>query len=267
MISSANLLLTGLPRSGSASVSALIDSLPNAVCLNTPPWQVAFARNSLDILPFCKWLIGDYTWARQQIIDGVPLADIRADDGRPLLDGMHDKLKDAANDLKPVSFKRSSLPHDFILAMRQTTLFTSVLPVLASFKYFTIIAVIRHPVDVCLSWYGLQPPLLAQGNPPGIARYWPEAIEALQNGSLPEQFATLYELYLQRYHQAGASVLRYEDVMADPMVVSRLLGQTVLPAAASRLQVNSLPHDPQKAAALRKAFKSMGVYSKLYYDL
>lgn len=264
----ADLLLTGLPRSGSAAVSALIDTLPDAVCLNTPPWQAAFLRNPVEVLPFCKWLLGDYAWARRLLLDGAPLGDIRAADGSPLLDGLHDPgmVRDAEGQPQAVRFIRHGLREDFTLAMRQTTLFSSALPQIAAFRHFRILAVIRHPVALGLSWHGLPQPLLSPGHPPGIARFWPEALEALAGGSLPQQFAALYELHLQRYHETpGVTVLRYEDVMADPGLISRLLGRECLPAAVTRLVPSLQRGGAPLAEALRAAFRSTGVFSTLYY--
>ncbi len=263
----ADLLLTGLPRSGSASIGALIDTLADAVCLNTPPWQAAFARNPVDILPFSKWLVGDFAWARRQLLEGVAVGDIRAEDGTPLMDGMKDArgVREANGDLKAVPFIRHDLTENFTLAMRQTTLFTSALPVIASLKHFMIVAVVRHPLDVCMAWHELAQPILAAGNPPGIARFWPEALAVLQGGSMAEQFAGLYELHMQRYHELGATVLRYEDVMAEPMLVSRLLGREMLPSAAARLVTPAQQSINEKTETLRAVFHKTGVYSKLYY--
>jgi hypothetical protein len=263
-----DLILTGLPRSGSAAVCALIDTLPDAVCLNAPSWQAPFVRSPVDILPFCKWLVGDYAWARRQLLNGSPLSDIRAADGSPLLDGRRDPgmVRDAEGQPQAVRFIRHGLREDFTLAMRQTTLFSSALPQIAAFRHFRILAVIRHPVAVGLSWHGLPQPLLSPGHPPGIARFWPEALEALAGGSLARQFAALYELHLQRYHETdGVTVLRYEDVMADPGLISRLLGRECLPAAVTRLAPAQQRQDQPLAEALRAVFRSTGVFSKLYY--
>lgn len=247
-------------------MGALIDTLPNAVCLNTPPWQAAFARNPVESLPFCKWLMGDFALARQQLREGVLIKDIRAADGRPLMDGAKDPGMTLGDDGQPkaVSFSRPSLPESFTLAMRQTTLFTSVLPTLAQFKHFRVVAVIRNPVALGLSWQKLPQPLLSPGNPPGIARWWPEALEALK-GSMAEQFAQLYELHVQRYHEAGATVLRHEDVVADPGMISRMFGQEALPSAAAYLRPPSPQVDTAFARELRTALRHMGVFSKLYY--
>ncbi|MBY0406595.1 MAG: hypothetical protein K2Q01_02800 [Rickettsiales bacterium] len=251
-----NLIVTGLPRAGSASVSALIDTMHDAVCLNTPPWQEAFARNPVEILPFCKWLVGDFAWARCQLMAGVPIADMRLPDGSPLAD---DDEKGTN-----VSFIRPHLSPNFTLAMRQTTLFTSVLPLLSSFQHFQMVAVIRHPVALCLAWLTLPQPLLSQGNPPGIARFWPQALEVLQGGKLLEQYAALYELFVQRYHDLGVTVLRHEDVLANPLCVPALLGQTQLPAAAARLRTPDVPETGPQAESLRRIFRQ-SVYAKMYY--
>ena len=267
----ADLLITGLPRSGSALVGALVDYLPNTVCLNAPQWQAAFARNPIDTLPFCKWLAGDMLWARSQLLHGTPLPDFRATDGSPLLDGMRDARQPRREDGSPqeMHFTRARLTHGFTLAMRQTTLFTSVLPALLDFTDYRSIAVLRHPLELCQSWRSLPQPLLAPGNPPGIARFWPEALAALDSpGEDADRFARLYELYVQRYHELAprVQVVRYEDVVAEPMMLSRLLGHIVLSPAVKWIQ----PRPPARRDAFTDAvaarLRSEGVFTKLYYS-
>jgi hypothetical protein len=266
----ADIIVTGLPRSGSAVVSALLDYLPDTVCLNMPPWQNAYARQPLDILPFCKWLVGDFAWARRRLLDGEAVSDLRAADGAPLLDGMHDprQPRNEAGAPREVLFLRPGLSDQFHLGMRQTIIFTSVLPRLVKFRHFNIVAVIRHPIDVLSAWQRLPQPLLAPGNPPGIARYWPEAL-AIVNADAPEadRFAQLYELFIRRYHELGDQIhiLKYEDVIDNPMVVSELVGAGTLSAAASMIENRPRIRDARTAEAFRDSLRKFGVFTKLYY--
>lgn len=266
----ADLLITGLPRSGSAAVGALVDHLPDTVCLNAPPWQVTFAKNPVERLPFCKWLAGDALWAREQLLRAIPLPDHRAEDGTPLMDGRNDARQPRNDDGTPkeIHFTRPRLTHGFTLAMRHTTLYTSVLPQLLDFTDFRVLAVLRHPLDVCQSWLKLPQPLLAAGNPPGIARFWPEALAVLQGpGSDADRFALLYELYVQRYHELAPRVqmARYEDMMAEPMQLSRLLGHVVLSPAVKWLNPRPTGERNRFTDAVAARLHTDGVYTKLFY--
>lgn len=266
-----DIIVTGLPRSGSAVVSALLDTLPDSVCLNMPPWQNAYAKQPLDILPFCKWLVGDFVWARRRLLDGEAVSDLRGADGAPLLDGRNDprQPRNAAGEPTEVQFLRPGLSEHFHLGMRQTIIFTSVLPRLVKFKHFKIIAVIRHPLDVLAAWQQLPQPLLAPGNPPGIARYWPEALGII-NAEAPQadRFVQLYELFIRRYHELGDQIhiLKYEDIIANPMLVSDLLGVKSLPAAAAMIEARPRLRDAETAALLRQGLRKFGVFTKLYYS-
>ena len=234
-----DILLTGLPRSGATTVAALIDGLSNAVCLNAPRWQTRRHDTSLS---YSKWLIGDYRWQRLQLLRGEPLNDHRAIDGAPLLDGIKDprQVKNASGNTGAIPFARAGLSGDFILGMKQHALYTALLPDIAAFGHFRIIAVIRHPLDVILSWKSLAGRPFAQGKlPPGIAPLWPEAERIGESsGSALKRMVRLYDVFCQRYYELREhiEIVKYEDAIADPMIVSRMFGSDALSPAASFIE-------------------------------
>jgi hypothetical protein len=253
-----DVIVTGLPRSGSTAVSALIDYLPNAVSLNGPPWSVAVAQKSLDVLPFCKWIAGDFLWHRTLLANQEPVRDLRGPDGTPLLDGLHKS--------EPIFFARPGLSGDFILAMRHHALFTSVLPTLVKFRHFKIIAVIRHPFDVLSSW-------MKQGGIPifpghGIEHYWPEALQIAHSPQpLPDRMAQLYDAFLGRYHEAREhiEIVKFEDVLEQPLIISKLFNLDTPSAAAPMLQSRTRILMSEDSAIFRESLKKYGVFTKLYY--
>ena len=276
----ANVIITGLPRAGSALASALLDSLPNTVSFNQPPAPMAVAQKPLETLPYCKWLVGDYVWTRRALLDQEPVCDFRAADGTPLLDGLFDarrKLKepvqegtaDTPPEPEPVFFTKNGLDKDFILAMRHHTLFTSVLPTLVQFNHFKIIAVIRNPLDVFSSWGRLPQPLISRGNPHGIARFWPELLAIMEsNLSQAECFVQLYEAYLGRYHELRDHIIivKYEDLLEDPALLHKEFGAKDISSAILKLiEKRTHAHNTPQAASFRDAFRKYGVFTKLYY--
>ncbi|MDE3059397.1 MAG: sulfotransferase domain-containing protein [Pseudomonadota bacterium] len=266
-----DVILTGLPRSGATVVSALIDHLPQSVCLNSPDWHLENARRMSSRLAFCKWLVGDFFWQRLQLMRGEFIPDWRAEDGVPLLDGMHDPRQakdDVTNEPLPISFTRPGLREGFILAMKHHTLYTALLPMLVRFNHFRIIAVIRNPLDVVASWQAMEKPPLRRGNPHGIARFWPEALTVMDaETNETDKFVQLYDLYLQRYYESREhiDILRYEDVVRDPGMVGRLFGRQRVPKSAKLIEPRNRMHSQKNVERIRASLKKYGIFTREYY--
>lgn len=261
-----DVIVTGLPRSGSTLAAALIDYLPDSVCLNAPPWQLEQARKLTDRpKPFGKWLLGDFASVRAQLLDKKPIYDFRAEDGSPLLDGIHD----ARAPKSPVLFTRPGLTRNFTLGMKHHALYTAILPTLAEFKHFTIIAVIRHPLDVISSWKRLGKHAIAQGKLPAAARFWPEASRiSSSKGNVLDRMVQLYDAHIERYHELRGKIhiVKYEDIIDDPMLVSRLLGHAELPANASMIEHRPRVLMSDESDAIRNCFRKYGVFTRHYYQ-
>jgi hypothetical protein len=265
-----DVIVTGLPRSGVTLAAALIDSLPNAVCLNTPVWQTTQARRLRGAIPFCKWLAGDFIWQRNRLIKSLPVNDYRAPDGSPLLDSMDERLpKDENGEPVATQIQPSGLQGDFILAVKHDVLYTCVLPALAEISCFKIIAIIRHPFDVIDEWQAYPETQLGKGHLPFAAHYWQEA--ALQNPEqktdLLDRMVQLYELFIKRYHElrAHVQIIRYEDYVADPKIISRLFDIETLPPLANKIVRKNPVRDGKGVEALRSRFAKYGTYTRHYY--
>lgn len=259
-----DVILTGLPRSGLTVAGALIDTLPDSVCLNAPAWQTAQAKQ-MEPLPFAKWLVGDFTWQRARLLRREPIRDMRADDGSPLLDGMNDARAPG----KPVLFTRPGLTENFILAMKHHALYTALLPQLAAFGHFTVIAVIRHPLDVIASWWRLAAGKAAAGGklPASATRFWPEA-ERISHSDLPpiERMAQLYEAHLERYHELRDQIhiVKFEEMIDDPALIGRILGVKKIPAAARRIERRKRIRIAEETEDIRRLLRR-AVFTRQYY--
>lgn len=257
-----------MPGAGSATIAGLISRLPGLVVLNTPRHQSAFALQPVSATDYCKWLIGDYAFIQRNILLRAPVVDLRLASGHfPMdADGEMLSLPEGWAVLTETPVPEGLHTEGFILGIRQTTLFTALLPQIAALTDLQILAVIRHPLVVCSDWLSQPAPLMVAGKPAGIARFWPEALEHAQH-STPESVVQLYEGYLQRYHEHSARthIIRYEDVIAQPTHIGQLFGRPLPDSAAQHLS----PQLPRQAHAqeteLRRALLRYGVYSKLYY--
>lgn len=263
-----DVMLTGLPRAGATAVMALMDSLPDTVCLNAPQWQ-ADLRKLKHPLAYCKWLTGDFIYRRVQLLHGEAVPDWRAADGSPLWDGMRDPRQpvDAEGKRIPYNLTRSGLSENFTLVMKHHSLYTGLLPTLVGFEHFAIIAIIRHPLDVLTSWASFPGTLFASGQMEDNL-LWPEAQKLSETDLQPLiRMVQLYDLHLGIYHELHKKIriVKYEEVLENPALVAMLLGKKEPSAGTEFLTPPSPRRFSGDIDALRDAFRRYGVYTRQYY--
>lgn len=260
-----NVVVTGIPRCGTTLASALIDSLPDSVCLNEPAWQTAkIAASPAD---FAKWLVGDFMLARRKLLLGEPLPDRRAPSGEALTNYYAAKSGKMETTFELVPFTRAGLSEHFTLAIKHNGPYLAVLKQLIELDCFTIIAVIRHPLEVIASWRRLDLPI-SRGRMPGAAPYWPKLAKlAAQNMDLLEKQVRLYDLMCERIqaHQSQLALIRYEELVQNPQLISRALGVKAQPALG-------LVDKPQREISLQEketiaaALARHGEHWRRFYD-
>ena len=263
-----DVIVTGLPRSGLTMVSACIDSLPDSICLNSPASHIDLAKGIKDAVSYSKLLVDEFATTRTQLLNQTPILDFRSESGAYLAEGPYDAKSPPPN-IKPIPFTLPGLTPDFILAAKHHGFYTSVLPELVALKHFTIIAVIRDPLEIFAAWQTLPQPLLVRGNPLGIARFWPEALEiATNNKNTPACYAQLYDAYLGRYHalREYVHIVKYEDAVASPTLISKILERNAPPAiSAQHIADAKRVFTSEVVDEFRDALRRYGVFTKLYY--
>ncbi len=267
-----DVLVTGLPRSGLTLAAALIDSLPNSVCLNSPQQQSAQARKLQETIPFAKWLAGDFIWHRSRLLSQDAVNDYRASDGSPLLDTIKDPRiqRDESGKAKLSSFTRAGLIGDFTLAMKHDALYTCLLPTLVEMSHFKIIAIIRHPYDVLTSWQSLPDEPYAQGKIPFARHYWHEAalMDPEKSFDKLERMVQIYEMFLGRYYELRdhITILKYEDMIDQPVLLSRALGYDIVPPGAPKIVRKPHIHSSENLGPIRERLQKTGVFVRHFYS-
>lgn len=267
-----NILLTGIPRSGLTVVSALLDTMANSVSLNEPNWQKRKSRDFAEPLPYCKWLVGDYVWHRQQLLTGKPVRDFRGQDGTPLTDGIKDPriTRNENGDVNDVFFTMPNLTPHFTLTMKQHAIYTALLPELVAFDFFKVVAVIRHPFDVIQSWRSLENHPLNEGKLTINPNWWPELqrVNALDVPPLA-RMVELYEAFCERYYQLREqiTILKFEEVMENPALVSVLVGETAPSPGIRLLENRQRILVREETDEIKALFQKNGVFTRHFYEL
>lgn len=211
-----DIVLAGLPRSGSTLICHLINKLPDAVALNEPmasrrfkdlPDNNAIFDTISQFMASMRGSLKESGTALSKHVDGiVPDNPV----GREI---SSDGLRKGEAILGEVNFNKS-LPADFTLVVKHPSAFAALLPELT--KRFSTFAAIRNPVAVLSSWNSVSMPLRDGRAPKGEAMD-PELHARLKSipGKLDRQ-VYLLTWFFERFSALPAErIIRYEDIVAS----------------------------------------------------
>ena len=215
-----DLIITGVPRSGTTLAAAIIDQTPNCLCLSEPDNHVDLMNGAASPEDFVSRLCREFETVRRTILSGGSVLDRRRADGAPVTDYFSDPLPDGRRELAVTTrgIHRSRLSPDFVLGVKHNALYTAVLPEIVQSGRFRVIAIIRDPVSVLMSWQMLDLPI-SRGRLPAGERFWPE-LAALGRADLDltDKQIRICDLLLYRYGQLAdrIAVIPYEVFTTDP---------------------------------------------------
>ena len=155
-MSRANIVLTGLPRSGTTLACRLLNTLPDTVALHEPiaPGRFADAEDDQAVLEGME----RFFRRMRRMIRREKVA-VSKNVGGKITDNAYEQSRSRSG-LRPPSGGKGAekgkialdkeLESNFFLVVKQPALFSSLLPVLA--QQFPCYAIIRNPLSVLASW-------------------------------------------------------------------------------------------------------------------
>jgi hypothetical protein len=155
-VNRANIVLTGLPRSGTTLACRLLNTLPDTVALHEPiaPGRFADAEDESAVLDGVERF-----FRRMRRMIRREKAAVSKNVGGKITDNAYEQARSETG-LRPHSGGKGSekgkvvvdkeLNGDFVLIVKQPALFSALLPVLA--KRFPCYAIVRNPLSVLASW-------------------------------------------------------------------------------------------------------------------
>ena len=211
-----NIILTGLPRSGTTLSCHLLNKLPNFVALNEPIIRLKDIKNLNDSARL-NYIIELFATARGEILNQQQLSlNVAQIDGKIPTDSFTQELdkngfrKRLAND-EQISIDKK-LTSDFLLAIKKPALFTAILETLV--EDFPAYAVVRNPLSILTSWNTIRVIQDPQWVKMGLDRNLTTAMEKIKK-PLDRQIYLL-SWYYEKYQRwlPSSSILRYEDIVA-----------------------------------------------------
>ena len=224
-----NVLITGIPRSGTTLVCSLLNKLPDVVALHEPMdvWDFANCRDSAAmagaIERFCgeaRHSLREHGFAISKHVGG----EIRDNSAVDQAEGRVRRTEHG----KIVIDK--PLTENFTLAIKHPLAFTALLGPLSS--HFDCLAIIRNPLATLASWNSLDWLKVRKGHAPIAEKLDPNLADKLAKESdVIERQIEIVEWSYVRYRQLlrPEAVLKYEELVATG---ARALAK-FFPAAAS----------------------------------
>ncbi len=211
-----DLLITGIPRSGTSYLCARLHEVPNVVTINEP--EEIFAPLQNEGVPYGIACYYDET--RRRILDGFPVKNKVADE-LPVEDTAR---MDERRDYRP-----RILDENFVLGTKNTLAYISRLEDLRrALPRVTLVACVRHPLDTIASWMNSFDHLAAarvEDFPVGgscdrwLSGAQRERLQAIRDTSSPALRRALLWAYLAGRlleYGDGLLVIRYEDLVTRP---------------------------------------------------
>lgn len=209
-------ILTGLPRSGTTLTCHLLNKLPNSVALHEPliPLDLAGYERSNIVEIILKYFAAQRDQILQtgtavsksfggQVPDN-PMAGIDPKTGKRIrvLDGRLVQID-------------KQLAQDFCLAIKQPAFFTAILKDLVAVDLLSCFALIRNPLSVLLSWNSVEMPV-SRGRVPAAEAFAPELksnLEQIEN--VYDRQIFLLDWFFQQYltYLPAKQILFYETTI------------------------------------------------------
>lgn len=259
-----DLIITGIPRAGTSLAAAIIDTAEDTLCLSEPD-QARLEQAASDADAFVRGVAEMFRGLRQDILGGVPVMDRREPSGAALTNyfaGVGEGSRARVGEVR--GLVRPGLTPNFLLGVKHNLPYIAALPALVRSGRFRLLAVVRDPVAVVMSWRSLDLPV-SHGRFPALARFWPEMARlTTADVDLAEKQIRMHDLMCRRFAECSQriAIVRYETIIRDP---ERLLAAAGVRAGRQRLAnarliratTSASPGDDEVAANLAERVRRL----------
>jgi len=212
-----NVILTGVPRSGTTLACHLLNRLPDTVALDEPIDFNKLIRWRHHVL-ICKYINRFFRQSRRSISTRQTATSKHV--GGVVVTNHLDNQRDDSESRKKMVSKGEiridkALGSDFLLAIKHPAMFTAILESLS--KRFPTYAVIRNPLSVLASWNCVPFPI-SNGHVPAAEQLDRRLKQILGRISdRTERQIRLLSWFFERYREVlpEKSILRYEEIVSS----------------------------------------------------
>jgi len=216
-----NLIISGIPRSGTTLVASLINNMNGGICLSEPNNHVKWIAISKNRQDYTDRIEKDFFNIRDRIQRREKIYNRVKKDGSVITNYFNERGK-RRYVLRPIDYKDifngELVEEEIILGFKHNAHYTSVLPELVE-RHIGIILIIRNPISTLLSWRRLNLPI-SKGRLPAGERFWPKLKEiSLSSKNLLTKQTKIYNEFCRVYFEYekldNVLLVKYEDVLKN----------------------------------------------------
>ncbi|ARA94811.1 hypothetical protein AWN76_017725 [Rhodothermaceae bacterium RA] len=230
------LIVTGIPRSGTSLLSALINEMPNAVCLNEILYDV-------DRLP------EQIAQIRQRLMQGEPVPNKYDESGALTTNTLESQVV--------LEQRVEAVGQDVVVGSKVNVPYLARLPLLLQYGY-RVVGLVRDPVFTIASWSSEKARIIRE------ARVTDDDLDPAWQGfpfQSADRLSRMAEVWqylasILWQHRGRIMVLRYEDLIEAPEATLEKVAQLFgLPVPAIEYPLSSMNRDDryQHLEAIREA--------------
>jgi hypothetical protein len=229
--------------------AAIIDQAPGCLCLSEPETHVELMRQAASAEDFVARVGQDFDAVRRRLLSDSSVLDRRSVGGTPITNYFTNPGPDGQRETSYTihEITRPGLSADFVLGIKHVALYAAVLPQIVQSGRYCVVALVRDPVSLLMSWRSLDLPI-SRGRLPAGERFWPE-LRTLGRAELEmtEKQIRICDLLFGRFLRWAkrVAILRYEEFVADP---ARLLRMAGIPEIGSPLAAAVIKRTPPAPA-------------------
>lgn len=230
-----NTFITGIPRSGTSLLTHLFSLDSNNVCLSEPDFIKKIKQLSSSKTEVIVHLNHEILNIRNQIASGHRISmRVSKDDSIPdnyfARDQVTGNQAKTLSTLKRIKLNRTDSTKNIVI--KNNLLFTSCLDGLVSLG--DVLAIIRHPLPVLLSWRSLNIPV-SKGNVHTGVKYSNALNHLPPKSQLLLRQIKIMDWFYAMYKRYDVNLIQYEDlVMAPQSILEQWIDDTLLPPLTSK---------------------------------
>jgi hypothetical protein len=256
-----DIILTGIPRSGTTLACKLLLELPNVIALNEPLDRNLFPSSDRAIHN-----IGEAFQGFRKSLLQKGIAPARAENGK-----ITDNAYSSTNEGRSLKVQRShvhfpkKLKKDFSLILKHCAEFTLIMPGLM--ERYACFACIRNPLAVLGSWRSVNV-AVSRGKVSKSARLNPHFHEAYGKiEQLLDRQLFILDWYFGQYTDLPANhIIKYEDMVQNPSkkLFNKIVGTSIEMSPLPHKNLNPVYDKVDMQLIGEKLLKSEGAYWNFY---
>lgn len=265
-----DILITGIPRSGTSLITSILSTNTKAVVFSEPSWLKEVREKASNCQTFLNELETQIITIRKKIEYGKIISLKRSNQEKGLPSNYY--IRD--NNGKVISNKKEQnilLPKEYFdntFIIKANAQFTACIKSLVKSNKFNLICIIRNPISVIMSWRSLGLPV-SYGKMKVAEKYSSDYLNYLEHASnLLEKQVLIIDWFFKQYKEYSENItlIKYENLINNPKIeISKILSLDTVKTPDLTTQNSSKHYNLKEFQIIKTCLLKKGEYYKYFY--